>query len=158
MCRPQRMMFCNLIENLLQESQRQGRLGNSEKAAEYKDKALQATRYCDQTIPAANVPYDYTSLTMAQAYCICDAKEDGERIIGAVLKQCYDYLGWGFMQKLEHQNSFSNTIGDEVMTMREAIRLAKTYELNSLHERYNPDFDQFFELAYKKGFLKKYMR
>lgn len=136
MCRTQRMMFCTLIEELLS-------IGD-------KDRALNATRYCDETIPYVNVPYDYTSLTMAQAYLICGEPEEGERILRSTIESDVDYLEWAFRLERYDMSTISRYIREHIVTMREILEIADNYGLNEISEEYDALFNQYVDNAYYK--------
>ncbi len=140
MCRTQRMMFCTLIEQLLN-------IGDTERA-------LKATEYCDKTIPAANVPYEYTSLTLAQSYILCGKPEEGERIIRAILTRSDDYLSWAFMQKPHHIASIGSGIKEQVLTMRDALSIAERYKLSSVTTDYKDLLETYFQQAINKKVLR----
>lgn len=136
MCRTQRMMFCTLIEQLLS-------IGDEERA-------LKATRYCDETIPSANVPYDLTSLTLAQSYLICDEPEEGERILRATLANDIDYLNWAFRLDRGQMLTISRYIREHIVTMREILQIAKSYGVSNIAEENTSLFNEFVDNAYYK--------
>ncbi len=136
MCRTQRMMFCTLIEQLLN-------IGDTERA-------LKATEFCDKTIPSANVPYDYTSLTLAQSYILCGKLDEGKRILADVLHSTHEYLTWAFAQKDSHIYSLTSSIHDKVLTMRDAVHIAERHKLEDLVNEYDEEMKDFFSVAYTK--------
>ncbi len=136
MCRTQRMMFVTLIDELLQQNDTV--------------RALKATEYCDQTIPSVNVPYDYTALTLAQTYYICDKPAEGSRIVGDILSQNDDYLQWVFTLDKGDVVGVSRTIREQLLTMRDAIDMAGKYGDDALADAYTDKFQRYFELAYTK--------
>ncbi|MBQ0056109.1 MAG: DUF2723 domain-containing protein [Bacteroidales bacterium] len=140
MCRTQRMMFCTLIEQLLT-------------IHDY-ERALKATEFCDKTIPSANIPYDYTSLTMAQAYYMCNKPEEGNRIVKAVLEANDEYLAWSEHLSKHHRESLSSQVREQLLTMRDALSIADRYKADDLAAKYDPAFNAYFENAYKAGLLK----
>lgn len=136
MCRTQRMMFCTLIEQLLS-------IGDTERA-------LKATRYCDETIPAANVPYDFTSLTMAESYLFCGETADGERIIRSTVENDVDYLNWAFRLDRGLMSTISKSIHEHIVTMRESLKVAETYGLTDMLDEYDSLFEEYVTNAYYK--------
>ena len=140
MCRTQRMMFCTLIEQLLN-------IGDNERA-------LQATEFCDKTIPSANIPYEYTSLTMAQSYLICGKPEEGKRILLSIIKDNEDYLSWALQLPSNYQMSISSQVREQVLTMRDALGIAQRHQLKELNEQYDGECQTFLETAYKNKLLR----
>jgi len=136
MCRTQRMMFSTLIDELL-------RIGDL-------DRALEATEYCDATIPSATVPHDYISLTMADAYYTCGKPEKANAIISAIVEDNIDYISWSYTLSANHRNSVARNIREELVTMRDALSTAEKHGQKELVQEYNPLFEEFFQDAYSK--------
>ena len=136
MCRTQRMMFTTLIQELLD-------MGDI-------DRALKATRFCDETIPSANIPYDYTAITMAEAYYAAGEKADGDRILTDILVQNEEYLLWAYTLEPMYLQSVGRTIREHLLTMREALEVATAQENEELINRFDEEFRTFFDLAYSK--------
>lgn len=136
MCRTQRMMFCTLIEQLLS-------IGDDERA-------LKATQYCDSVIPAANIPYDITSLTLAQSYFISGKDAEGERILRSTIEGNVDYLEWAFKLERYQMATISRYIREHIITMREVLQIARSYNQDALVAEYNKMFESFVDKAYTK--------
>ena len=140
MCRTQRMMFCTLIEQLLN-------IGDTKRA-------LEATEFCDKTIPSANIPYEYTSLTLAQSYIVCGKPEEGKRILTAILNNGEEYLDWALKLPMNYQLSISSSVREQVLTMRDALTIAKSHNLSDLTQRYEAESQNFLEMAYRNKLLR----
>ena len=136
MCRTQRMMFVTLIDELL--------------AIDDKERALKATEYCDKTIPSANVPYDYTALSMAQTYYLCEKPQEGHRIVSDILAQNDDYLQWVFTLDKADVVGVSRTVREHLLTMRDALQMAEDYDDTAIVDQYSDKFREYFEQAYTK--------
>ena len=136
MCRTQRMMFCTLIEQLL--------------SIDDTERALKATEFCDATIPYQTVPYDFTALTLAQAYLICDKPEEGERVLRSTIEADVDYLDWAFRLDRSEMTSISRTIREHIITMREVLQVAEAYELEDFEKEYSSLFNLYVDNAYSK--------
>jgi len=96
MCRTHRMMFAELASALLEE-------GDKVRAVEVLDRA-------EAELPGYNIPYDYTSATMACYYLECGEKEKGAAIMRAVAQDCAEYLTWmGTLSKNHKQGLPSQT-------------------------------------------------
>lgn len=136
MCRTQRMMFVTLIDQLLAQNDTV--------------RALKATEFCDQTIPSVSVPYDYTALTLAQTYYICDKASEGDRVVSQILEQNDDYLQWVFRLSKGDVTGVGRTVREQLLTMRDALEMAGEYGSKDIVDAYNDKFQQYFELAYTK--------
>ncbi len=133
MCRTQRMMFCTMIEQLLA-------------TGDY-ERALAATEYCDKTIPATAVPYEYTSLTLAQSYYACGKPEEGDRIVQTVLASNEEYLAWALSLDSRHMVKTSNQVREQLLTMRDAMNIAKHCGREDIFKEYDAKFRDFFDQA-----------
>ncbi len=136
MCRTQRMMFTTMIDELLSK-------GDTVRA-------LEATRFCDQTIPSYNIPYDYTSLTLAEAYYAGGQKEEGARIVGDILAQNNEYLHWAYSLDNADIHTIGRTIREQLLTMRDALEMAQANDDDRYEEKYADTFRRYFEMAYSK--------
>ena len=114
------------------------------------DRALKATRFCDETIPSANIPYDYTAITLAQAYYAAGEKADGDRILADIMAQNEEYLLWAFTLEPMYMQSVGRTIREHIITMREALEVATEQENAEIIARFDEEFRTFFDLAYTK--------
>ena len=139
MCRTQRMMFCTLIDELLEINDL--------------DRALKAAEYCDATIPYQTIPYDFTALTLAQAYLACDKTEEGDRVMRSIIESNVDYLDWAFRLGKGEMTTISRTIREHVLTMREVLQIAEIYGLNEIEEEYTSLFNQYAEFASQNKLL-----
>ena len=74
MCRTHRMMFAQLAEELLRKGER--------------EKALEVLDYSEEQLPGYNIPYDYTSASMAQMYLILHEDEKALAIMDKVSAFC----------------------------------------------------------------------
>ena len=81
MCRTHRMMFAQLAEALIRENQR--------------DKALEVLNYAEEVLPEYNIPYETTSITMAQLYRYLDENEKADYMLQRVAQNSLEYLQWG---------------------------------------------------------------
>ncbi|MCF0180034.1 MAG: DUF2723 domain-containing protein [Bacteroidales bacterium] len=135
MCKTQRMMFCTLIDQLLEINDL--------------ERALKATEYCDATIPYQTVPYDYTALTLAQTYLACGKPEEGKRVMRNVIESDVDYLDWAYRLNINGLTSISRTVREHVLTMREVLKIAEIYELTDIEDEYTDLFNQYVDLAYQ---------
>ncbi len=75
-----RQMFGYMIKALIQEGK--------------KDKALQALEYCQQVIPAENIPYDYTALEIFNGYYELGLKEKAIEAGDKILEYSMSNLRW----------------------------------------------------------------
>ena len=123
MCRTHRMMFAQLAEQLLRENQR--------------EKALEVLDFAEEQLPGYNIPYDYTSASMASMYFLLDEDEKALAIMDAVAQTCVEYIR--FAQSLDRkQRSAMNPT-----TERQAAILS--YVLQTCERNGHTDFvDKYY--------------
>lgn len=128
-CRTHRMMFAQLAEALVD--------------ANDTARALEVLDYAEEMLPGENVPYDYTSATMAQFYYMLGQKEKGNRIMEAVADNNVEYLLWGLSLDKATRNAMSYTLGHQAavlgFVMQNFYRTGQTDLLN----KYEPIYTEF---------------
>lgn len=131
-----RMMFCRLIDDLLE-------IGDYERA-------LKATELCLEKIPSTFVMHDYYSLTLAQTFFLCDKTAEGRQLILEILDQNKDYLEWAFKIDETFRQTISSKIREHILTMRETLQVAETYKQKDI---VNDNYDAlklYIDNAYNK--------
>lgn len=129
MCRTHRMMFSQLAEALLYEGQR--------------EKAVEVLDYAEEMLPGYNIPYDYTSATMANAYYALGETDKANRIMMAVADNCAEYLAWGASLDRTLRQNVMNTLGHHAAVLGYALQSWEQQEQQELFERYYPVYAQY---------------
>ena len=126
MCRTHRMMLAQLAEQLLRENQR--------------EKALEVLDFAEQQLPGYNIPYDYTSATMAGLYFILKEDEKALAIMDAVAQTCAEYMR--FAQSLDrHQREvMESTTGRQAAILSYVLQTCERYGHRELVEKYYADY------------------
>ena len=126
MCRTHRMMFAQLAEQLLRENQR--------------EKALEVLDFAEQQLPGYNIPYDYTSATMAGLYFILKEDEKALAIMDNVAQTCAEYIR--FAQSLDrHQREvMESTTGRQAAILSYVLQTCERYGHRELVEKYYADY------------------
>ncbi len=126
MCRTHRMMFAQLAEQLLRENQR--------------EKALEVLDFAEQQLPGYNIPYDYTSATMAGLYFILKEDEKALAIMDAVAQTCAEYMR--FAQSLDRQQRevMESTTGRQAAILSYVLQTCERYGHRKLVEKYYADY------------------
>jgi tetratricopeptide (TPR) repeat protein len=125
MCRTHRMMFCQLAEALYDE-------------AKY-DEVIEVLDFAEEMLPGYNVPYDYTSASMATLYYALDEIEKANAIMTKVADNCIEYLYWGYSLDKQNQLANQSTLGHHVAVLRFVLNNFQRHEQTEL-------FDKYFEL------------
>ena len=132
MCRTHRMMFMELAEALLREGKR--------------DQCREVLDYAEEVLPHCNVPYDYTSATMASFYYVLGSQEDIEkanRIMEAVAENDVDYLTWGAQVDKQTRNAMQSTLGHHRAVLGYVLQNLERYKQTELFDKYYPLYVQY---------------
>ena len=129
MCRTHRMMFLELIEALFNEGQY--------------DKSLEVLDFAEKMLPGYNIPYDYTSATMATYYYKLGEIEKANAIMSNVADNCAEYLAWGASLDKEHRSSSQSTIGHYMAVMGYVLQNLERYQQKELFNQYYDIYAQY---------------
>ena len=122
MCRTHRMMFCQLAEALYDEGKY--------------DKALNVLDFAEEMLPGFNVPYDYTSASMASLYYAMDEIEKANAIMIDVAENCQEYMEWGASLEPQLRKSAQSTIGHYSAVLGFVLNNLQRFEQNELFDKY----------------------
>ena len=126
MCRTHRMMFAQLAEQLLRENQR--------------EKALEVLDYAEQQLPGYNIPYDYTSATMAGLYFILKEDEKALAIMDNVANTCAEYIRFAHSLNKRQQEVMESTTGRQAAILSYVLQTCERYGHRELVEKYYADY------------------
>ena len=129
MCRTHRMMFMELIEALYEEGSY--------------DKCLEVLDFAEEMLPGYNVPYDYTSATMAVYYYQLGEMEKGSAMLSKVADNCVEYLEWGASLNKEQRQSSQATLGHQFAVLGYVLQNMERYEQVELFEKYYAAYMQY---------------
>jgi len=133
MCYTHRRTFVQLINQLLKEGKN--------------DKALKALDYCEEMIPAFNVPYDFqnSALDMAEAYYKLGQKEKGDKIIDALANKSLEYATWYLTMNDLQLVVSSREVQTHFAVLDECIRIMEDND-SSLYENYSARFKELYSM------------
>ena len=126
MCRTHRMMFAQLAEQLVRENQR--------------EKALEVLDYAEEQLPGYNIPYDYTSASMAQLYFFLHEDEKAVAIMDKVAQNSVEYLRFAASLNREQRRAMESTAGREGAILGYVLQTCERYGQNELVEKYYGDY------------------
>ena len=129
MCRTHRMMFCQLAEALYYEGKR--------------DKALEVLDYAEEMLPGYNVPYDYTSGTMAALYYAMDEMEKGNAIMAVLADNCVEYMEWGASLSAPERKAAQSTLGHYSAVLGFVLNNLQRFEQKELFNKYFALYNQY---------------
>ena len=129
LCRTHRMMFCQLAEALYYEGKR--------------DKALEVLDYAEEMLPGYNVPYDYTSGTMAALYYAMDEMEKGNAIMAVLADNCVEYMEWGASLSAPERKAAQSTLGHYSAVLGFVLNNLQRFEQKELFNKYFALYNQY---------------
>ena len=125
MCRTHRMMFMELAEALFREGQR--------------DKAREVLDYAEQMLPGYNIPYDYTSASMASIYYALGTDEDKAKandIMDRVANNCAEYIAWGNQLSKQRRAAALSSINHHGAVLGFVLQNLERYHQEELLDKY----------------------
>lgn len=140
MCFTHRRLFTQLADQLLKNGEN--------------EKALAALNYCEQMIPAFNVPYDFQNgaFNMAEAFYKLGEKEKGDNIMDYLAKKASEYIIWYLSMNDQQVMVSYRDIGFNISILDECVRIMESYEsalapgysstLESLYQEFSTRFGQ----------------
>jgi hypothetical protein len=129
MCRTHRMMFAELAAALLEE-------GDRTRCVAVLDKS-------EAELPGYNIPYDYTSATMACYYLECGEKEKGAAILHEVAKNCSEYLIWGASLNKSRRTSMQRVLQQNGAILGFVLQQCERQGLNDIVDEFSPVYMQY---------------
>ena len=126
MCYSYRIMFIDLIDQLIQEGKT--------------DKALKALDYCMEKIPGDVVPHNYISLQLAMDYYFLKQNEKGKALLEKIADSAIEYVTW--------INSLDNN-------KKRSVQRDYYYNERALAEQAIPMFYRFGDEESGKKYLEK---
>ena len=126
MCRTHRMMFAQLTEQLIREGQR--------------EKALEVLDFSEEQLPGYNVPYDYTSASMAMMYFSLGEKDKALAIMDVVANTCVEYLRFAASLNKRQRDVMESTTGRELAILGYVLQTCERNGQNEFVEKYYPEY------------------
>ncbi|MBO4689374.1 MAG: hypothetical protein J5621_00715, partial [Paludibacteraceae bacterium] len=126
MCRTHRMTFAQLAEQLIREGQR--------------EKALEVLDFSEEQLPGYNVPYDYTSASMASMYFFLEQDEKALAIMDKVAQTCVEYLRFAASLNKRQRDVMESTKDRELAILGYVLQTCERNGHNEFVEKYYPEY------------------
>jgi hypothetical protein len=123
------MMFLELIEALYNEGKR--------------EKCLEVLNFAEEMLPGYNIPYDYTSASMAQYFYQLGEMEKGNAIMTKVADNCVEYMMWGNSLDKEQRRAAQSTIGHHSAVLGFVLNNFQRHEQKELFNKYFELYEQY---------------
>ncbi len=131
MCRTHRSMFSLLAESLYKEGQY--------------DKCREVLDYAEEMLPQYNIPYDYTSASMAVLYYNLGDTDKANAMMDAIAQTCTEYIQWGASLDKTHRASMQSTISHYAAVLGYVLQNMDRNGQSELVEKYYPMYVQSVE-------------
>ena len=122
MCRTHRMMFLELIEALYKEGKH--------------DKCLEVLDFAEEMLPGYNIPYDYTSASMASYYYQLGEMDKANAIMTKVADNCIEYLTWIDSLEKEHRAPMQSTFSHQLAVLNYVLHNLERHQQKELFNYY----------------------
>ncbi|MGM9809892.1 MAG: protein O-mannosyl-transferase family [Paludibacteraceae bacterium] len=129
MCRTHRLMFTQLAEALIREGKR--------------EKALEVLDYAEEVLPGYNVPYDYTSASMASMYLMLGETEKGNAILDKVAQNSVEYVEWCASLNKSQRAASQGVMEHHLAVLGYVLQSLDRYHQDELVEKYYPVYEQY---------------
>ncbi len=132
MCRTHRMMFMQLAEALQLERQ--------------PDKCREVLDYAEQMLPEYNVPYDYTSASMAALYYRLGTEDDiakADAMMKIVAENCAEYMRWGAQLDKDRRATAQQTVSHQSAVLGFVLQNLDRYHRKDLFDEYFAVYQQY---------------
>lgn len=129
MCRTHRMMFAQLAEQLIRENQR--------------EKALEVLDYSEEQLPGYNIPYDYTSASMASMYFMLKEDEKALAIMESVANTCVEYLNYVQSLNRRQRNVMESTFNREAAILSYVLQTCERYGQHDFVDKYYSEYTKY---------------
>jgi hypothetical protein len=131
MCYTHRRTFMQLVNQLLKEGKN--------------EKALKALDYCEQMVPACNVPYDLqnSALDMGEAYYKLGEKEKADKIVDVLANKSIEYATWYLAMNDLQLAISSKEVQTHFAILDECVRIMEDNG-SALHENYSKRFEELY--------------
>ena len=126
MCRTHRMMFAQLAEQLIREGQR--------------EKAVEVLDFAEEQLPGYNVPYDYTSASMASMYFVLGQDEKALPIMDNVAQTCVEYLRFAASLNKHQRDVMESTTGREAAILGYVLQTCERNGHKEMLDKYYNDY------------------
>jgi hypothetical protein len=96
--------------------------------------------YAEQQLPGYNIPYDYTSASMASMYFILDDDEKALAIMDQVAQTCVEYLRFAASLDRTRRAQMAGTTEREAAILSYVLQTCERYDHRELVEKYYGDY------------------
>ena len=104
------------------------------------DKALEVLDFAEEQLPGYNVPYDYTSASMAQMYFLLLQDEKALAIMDVVANTCVEYLRFAQSLDRRQRQVMESTTGREAAILSYVLQTCERFGQSEFVDKYYPEY------------------
>ena len=108
-------------------------------------RALEVCRKWQQEMPQENVPYTDAALVMARCYYLNKRTEQGDEIIGSLLRRSAEWLSWIDTIKPSRRAGSAYSRHLWMQTMEQALALAVQNDRTNIYQQYIHQYEHFLQ-------------
>ena len=120
------MMFAELADQLIREKQL--------------DKTLEVLDYAEQQLPGYNIPYDYTSASMASMYFVLGEDEKALNIMEQVAQTCVEYMNFTRTLDRRQKGLMESTTGRQAAILSFVLQTCERNGQQEFVDKYYNDY------------------
>ena len=125
------MMFAQLAEQLIREDQR--------------DKALEVLDFAEEQLPGYNIPYDYTSASMASMYFLLKQDDKALAIMDEVAKTCVEYMRFSASLDRRQRDAIRSTVDREAAILSYVLQTCERNGQTEFVDKYYSDYAAYVQ-------------
>ena len=103
-----------------------------------------------EIVPASKIPYDYFSISTAEALIMAGKKEEGEKLIRQVIAYSTSYLDYVISIKAEDRFGLGNVTGLNMQALIDIYYISVRLKLTSLIAIIEPELNNYYPKLYPK--------
>ena len=104
-----------------------------------RDQAREVLDYAEEQLPGYNIPYDYTSASMASIYYALGTEDDkakADTIMDNVANNCVEYINWGAQLSKQQRAAAQSTLGHQSAVLGYVLQNFDRYHRDELFDKY----------------------
>ena len=108
-------------------------------------RALEVCRKWQQEMPQENVPYTDAALVMARCYYLNKRPEQGDEIVGSLLRRSAEWLSWIEAIKPSRRVGSAYSRHLWMQTMEQALAVAVQNDRTNIYQQYIHQYEHFLQ-------------
>lgn len=111
-------------------------------------KAIEVAHRGLEIVPADKVPYDYFTVSIAEVLIRAGKKEEGEKIVNAVVSYSKEYLNYAISLKSGNRYGLDYPIGINMQALIDVYKMAEQLKLENITKSVEPILNNYYGALY----------